>query len=133
MTGMSPAKLLFGREIKTRLGCLKPQLSVIRKPESGDEPKRSVNVGDRVEMRNYTNKRKWIPGIVRRKIGSSMYEIEGDNKRVIRHIDQILKRSSREKQNIDDWQDTIDSEVAQDTRSRRYPERVRRPVDRYGL
>ena len=87
-----------------------------------------------MKIRNYTDKRKWISGVVCSKIGSKMYEIKIDNKLVIRHIDQLLKTKCNGKGNNDDWHDTIDIDESCDKPLvRRYPERIRKPVDRYGV
>ena len=73
VTGMTPAKLLFGREMNTRLDCLKPKLSIscMQEPNLSKDV-RSLEVGDIAKIRNYADKRKWISGVIFRKIGSKM-------------------------------------------------------------
>ena len=58
-TGVSSAKLLFGREIQTRLHFIKRKLSVsdMQGPTSSRDI-RNLEVGDMVKIRNYTDKRK---------------------------------------------------------------------------
>ena len=139
VTGVSPAKLLFGREISTRLDVIKPRLSVSNVPpwaarNTERYPVRCLKEGDVVKVRNYTDKRKWRSGVVRRVIGSKLYEIEVDGKLWIRHIDQLLKTKCDRIETEDDWQDTIENNESRDqSTSPRYPRRIRKPIERYGI
>ena len=135
VTGMSPAKLLFGREMNTRLDCLKPKLSIscMQEPNLSKDV-RSLEVGDIAKVRNNADKRKWISGVIFREIGSKIYEVKIGNKLVIRHVDQLLKTRCKIPENNDDWYDTMNTDKSCDQPIiRRYPERIRKPVDRYGV
>lgn len=91
ITTQSPAKLLFGREINTRLDLLKPK----SKEEEGRRANRAENgrefaVGTRVETRNYTRDAKWEFGHIKQKLGNLIYVVELDDGRVWkRHLNQI--------------------------------------------
>ena len=65
VTGKSPAELIFGRQIRTRLNLLHPSnKEKARKTRSEGERPRKLEVGDLVWMRSYGGKEKWIPGTV---------------------------------------------------------------------
>lgn len=80
-TGDSPAKLMFGREIKTRFSALKPpvtQTKIIQNQENSiknAKGKRNCQfeIGRKVFIRDYTdpNKPGWIPATIEKKIWSA--------------------------------------------------------------
>ena len=63
-----------------------------------------------------------------------IYEVKIGIKLVIRHVDQLLKMRCKIPENNDDLYDTINTDKSCDQPIiRRYPERIRKPVDRYGV
>ena len=58
---------------------------------------REFIAGSRVFIRKYCSKEKWMPGIVLKKIGSSLYEVRAGEKVYRRHIDQILSNYTKNK------------------------------------
>ncbi|XP_043209502.1 uncharacterized protein K02A2.6-like isoform X1 [Amphibalanus amphitrite] len=97
-TGVSPAYLMFGRELKTRLQLLHPDVagqverridSQKRHYDSGRRPK-SVLVSDRVYARSYGAGPAWRAGTVVDLAGDAMASIRLDDGRVWRrHLDQL--------------------------------------------
>ena len=97
-TGVTPASLMFGRELKTRLQLLKPNLESTvdrqkdRQRASYDtHTKRShFQVSDRVFARGYMAGPTWLPGVVVSLLGSTMAEVLLDDGRLWRrHFDQL--------------------------------------------
>ncbi|CAK1595246.1 unnamed protein product [Parnassius mnemosyne] len=100
-TGVSPAKLLQGRSLRTRLDCLKPELGPrvrreqARQARAAGGSRRKFAPGDRVWYRDYRNSVvKWLKGEVHSRLGETDYYILGADKVFIhRHVDQIRPRS----------------------------------------
>ncbi|XP_033114378.1 uncharacterized protein K02A2.6-like [Anneissia japonica] len=97
-TGISPAIMFIGRQLRTRLDCIKPDLQekVIKHQEVQmkqpfKEP-RKFRDGDKVCVRDYRSKeQKWIAGIIHKKTGTLSYEIKvGPDMIWRRHIDQVI-------------------------------------------
>ena len=87
-------------------------------------------------MRNYSGKQKWVSGVIIKIIGGKMYQINSNDKKVIRHIDQILLVPSHkmESNGSQDWYDVVDTNRSNEAPpERRYPLRQRNPVARYGV
>lgn len=95
-TGKSPASLMLGREIRTRLDLFIPRVD---NPKQGEnfqeswEPKRELKINTRVGARDYfDSSSKWKFGIVKEKLGKLHYNIQLDDGRIWRrHINQITK------------------------------------------
>jgi len=92
VTGKTPAELIFGREIRTRLDLLhhsqkKNFQESQKRQEKGKKQTRELKVGDPVWMRNYCGTEKWIPGVVMSKSGPSIYIILAVLQEHRRHID----------------------------------------------
>lgn len=89
-TRRSPSYLMFNREIKSRLDLIKP---IDKHPKEVIDYKfkcRSLNIGDRVAVREYIHTDKWLFGQITDKIGTLHYHIRLDDNRIWkRHIDQI--------------------------------------------
>ncbi|CAB4028416.1 Transposon Tf2-9 poly, partial [Paramuricea clavata] len=85
-TGESPAQLMLGRPIRTRLDLVKPNLNrkmVIKQQEQSrksasakNRATRQLEVGDMVMARDYRGNLKWRSGKVIERIGPLMYKIE---------------------------------------------------------
>ena len=141
-TGETPAKIFMGREIQTRIDVMKPQRVEIVKSTVPYKNKyrqsviRNLGVGDIVQMRNYSSRNKWVRGCITRKVGNKMYEVRSGGKLYVRHIDQLLRINSKFKEdtdNDDDWDFDIDTPTRGVRHTRRYPQRIRHPVVRYGI
>ena len=94
-TGKTPAEIMFGRNIKTRMNLLHPQ-SKERKQEksksevSFGENARELEVGDVVWMQNYQSSPRWILGSITNKFGPWNYQVLANGKFHKRHIDQLF-------------------------------------------
>ena len=99
-TGVSPAQLLLGRPLRTHLDLVKHNLNrkmvnqqhqqSIRAANEKGRQCRQFEVGDRVMSRDYRGDLKWRSGLVVRKTGPLMYEVEVAPGIIWRrHIDQL--------------------------------------------
>ena len=103
-TGVSPSKLMFGRQIQTLFDLLQPDLftKVSKKQE---EQAKSLNriakdrqfyQGDYVYVRNFSHRNSvlWIAGIIVKRIGNVSYMVRWVNTDnvVKRHVNHIHKR-----------------------------------------
>lgn len=97
-TNETPAHLLMGRTLQTRLSRIKPDLSqtVRRKQENMSNQKGSIREfekGERVQVRDYRqNSDKWVPGTILSKTGPLSYRVDvGPGSTWRRHTDQLVK------------------------------------------
>ncbi|XP_075556595.1 uncharacterized protein LOC142588654, partial [Dermacentor variabilis] len=90
--GKSPAELLLGYQIRTKLDCIAPdERSPEIQPRVGGSP---VQAGDPVWMRDFrTSRRRWIPGVVRDQLGSRMVTLDSGKGIQRRHLDQVRRRT----------------------------------------
>ena len=96
-TGESPSMLFMGRNIRTRLDVLKPDIRKrVEERQLNQAAKRSLNptkqlqIGQDVIARNYRGKRKWVPGVIMAKTGPLSYQVKvAQNMVWRRHIDQL--------------------------------------------
>lgn len=91
-TGQTPAKLMFGRNLRTRLDLIVPEKKDIDNIYGSG--KREFQPGEIVWVRWYSfRKVSWEKGEIKRKIGLRMYEIYifKNETTCFRHIDQILR------------------------------------------
>ena len=99
-TGVSPAQLLLGRPLRTRLDLVKPNLNrkmvnqqhqqSIRAANEKGRQRCQLEVGDSVMSRDYRGDLKWRPGLIVNKKGPLMYEVEVAPGIIWRrHIDQL--------------------------------------------
>lgn len=92
-TGEPPAKLMFGRNLRSRLDLILPnedKSCVNKQPVS----KRKFNEGDVVWVRWYSSRKGvWKKGIVKEILGNRMYSVYiiDYNEVCVRHIDQLFK------------------------------------------
>ena len=99
-TGETPATLFMGRNLRTRLDLIKPDIRkhVLDKQTSQAKQNgaiasntRQLFVGQAVSVRDYGGKEKWIQGIVHARTGPVSYQVEvAPNVIWKRHIDQLL-------------------------------------------
>lgn len=86
-TAQSPAMMLLGRPLRTRLDLLRPS----SQPKRRDEIAAKFQPGDEVLLRNYQKGQpKWQSGKVERRIGSYLYLVRSGTIRLKRHVDQLL-------------------------------------------
>ena len=118
-----------------------------------EEVKRKFEIGENVYIRNYVSKKKWIPGIIEQKTGSVTYVVNVNGELHRRHVDQIIRNHCEIEydsecdsdiymdfdllqppviNNEDNSGNDVVEERPNFPRPRRYPQRERRPVDRYG-
>lgn len=97
-TGHSPAQLLFGRQLRSRLDLLTP-LSVKREVDKKllkDETRSltSFTEGATVWVRNYRGGPKWVSGTVLERTGPLMYQVQVNDYVWRRHAEQMRLGSS---------------------------------------
>ncbi|KAF2897806.1 hypothetical protein ILUMI_08369 [Ignelater luminosus] len=92
-TNESPLMLMFGRKIRTRLDFIFPEQKHTNNFKHFLQC-RELQEGERVQVRNYLRKKKWVFGQVLERLGKLHYRVILDDDRVWkRHVDQILKSS----------------------------------------
>ena len=97
----SPAQLIIGRDLRSRLHLLKPDVwGYVLSNQATQVNSRSVapewkfEVGDTMMVRDYRPKhQKWQPGIVQMQTGTKSYHVDvhGGTTTWRRHADQIVK------------------------------------------
>ncbi|CAG9110788.1 unnamed protein product [Plutella xylostella] len=101
-TGYTPAYLMFGRNLRTKLDLILPPNKV--ESSVSQEPnkhicKRSFNIGDLVWARWFINRKpRWCKGVIKDRLGNRMFSVYfiDFNECERRHIDQLIKRSNGE-------------------------------------
>ena len=143
ITGVTPAELMFNRQLRTKLDLLYPTISgrpvrtkdVLREDRIFDD-------GDYVFVRNFSksNNVKWLPGKILQRRGEVMYKVllEDSNIEVRRHVNQIKRRVM---ERIPELENTMREEVQTPqcvslpnigtTPQQRYPSRNHRPPERF--
>lgn len=130
-TNETPAKLMFGRELKTRFSLLKPPTTQTKLMESQEKcvqnakGKREIvfTIGQKVDVRDYTNVNKpsWIPAVISEQIGPRNYSciLEKSGRSIKRHVNQIRSigdgSRSEEESNNNQQSEFVESELALDT------------------
>ena len=150
-TGVSPAELLFGRALRTRLNLLRPDVSntvqdrQASQKQHHDKKSREQHfqVGQSVLVENNRPEPKWVVGTVLEKLGDVSYRVQVGTQVWKRHVDQLLQttitqvNTEAHNGNADDvisWPSTLNDSLANyqpGQESRRYLTRVRHPPDRY--
>lgn len=99
-TGESPASLMLGRQVRTKLDALRPdcekKVREARNKRTAVETgvKRSFQPGEPVWVRQYQGDSKWTPGQIVRREGTTDYTVSDNLGRGLhRHIDQLKRRS----------------------------------------
>ena len=104
-TNETPARLLMGRSLRTRLDLLKPDIrrkvqekQMDQAKERCSRPVRELEVGQTVVARDYTGPEKWKQGVTRAGTGPLSHEVEVAPAHQIwrRHIDQLLSTSIKQ-------------------------------------
>lgn len=102
-TGISPAKLMFGRELRSRFDLVRPptvdsniQKAQNRQTENYSGSRNTMfDVGDKVNIKDTSvNNNRWLPAIIEEVRGPRSYtcKILG-GRSVHRHLNQIIKRT----------------------------------------
>jgi hypothetical protein len=159
-TNISPSELLMKRKLRTRFDLMSPLNTkgyvagkqADQKIHHDKRTKfRSFLPGSLVMVREYNQSDKWIKGVIVKKLGPITYTVELTNGRLVKkHIDQLRECISTTPIEVTTIQDnytyptpmeltntdTMEPSAVPTTSipvepSRRYPDRTRRPPDRY--
>ena len=156
-TGISPAEMLIGRRLRSRLNLLKPSMEqrVTNKQQQQKENhdrhcRECTFIGEeKVFVKNQHRGKQWLAGLIIKKTGPVSYQVKlEDGKVVCCHQDQLRPRftdvnvESQEVPLLNDDDLTMFTNVPPSTTSpctdtssphmeRRYPVRVHRPPIRY--
>lgn len=121
-TGCTPAKLFMGRELRTRLSLVHPDIqnNVENKQSAQIQahdkkcPLREFVRGEGVWVKDPIKRDKWFPGLVENKIAPKTYIIKLDDGRVWkRHVDHMRKGQIDKSQNIENEQSYDNENVIQ--------------------
>jgi len=93
-TGLPPAQLFLGRNIRTRLDLVRPEEKQIqtteRQQKKEETPTRSFQPLQKVYfLSGNARMDKWVPGIIVTRLGCLHYEIDYQGRVFKRHVDQI--------------------------------------------
>jgi len=107
ITELSPAQLLLGRNVKTRLDLIKPDVTrgVNKKLlQSNKSTLKSFDPNQNVWVRNYRRGPKWVQGTVTEPTGPVLYKVKVKNQTWKRHVKQLRDSNlcPREMETIDD-------------------------------
>ena len=150
-TGVSPAELLFGRALRTRLNLLRPDVSTKVQDKQASQKQhhdkrskeRHFQVGQSVLVENNRPEPKWVVGTILEKLGDISYQVQVGTQVWKRHVDQMLQTTITQANaetndeitdDVNSWPLTLNDSLAShqpEQESRRYPTRVRYPPDRY--
>lgn len=98
-TGKSPAMMVFGRQIRSRLDFMMPKVCP-KVEDAQPEIKKKFESNDRVAVRDYLSKDKWKFGVVDKKMGNLHYDVTlDDGRQWKRHADQMRKIGENISQN----------------------------------
>ena len=139
-TGYTPSELFIGRRLKSRLDLIRPHKKEHEECMPETNRKRVFNKNQKVFVRNHSGRgsMKWVPATIVREVGTQCYEVDTGDKVVKGHVDHILKNNTsnttREIPEHDYLFDPTDDDNPEvdNGNLRRYPTRLRRPVQRYG-
>ncbi len=96
-TGETPALLMHGRRLRSRLDLLKPDIQRKVQAKQASQMHGTARVfepGHHVLYRSYRNGEKWICGTVLEQTGPVSYKVNGTNGTIVRkHVDQMLDNS----------------------------------------
>ncbi|KAM8707498.1 hypothetical protein ACLKA7_005042 [Drosophila subpalustris] len=93
-TGKSPAMLMFGRQIQSRLELLLPKNEKTYNENNNEQNSliKHFSAGERVAARNYLGKDKWQFATVIAQQGDVHYQVRLDDQRIWkRHVDQLRR------------------------------------------
>ena len=121
-TGMSPAEMLMGRKLRSRLDLLKPNLeqrvTEKQRRQQFDHDKRSrirqFSEGEKVFARNFGRGETWLSGHITESSGPVSFQVKlQDGRTIRRHQDQLRKRFTQDVQecNSPECEDDIDMSI----------------------
>ncbi|XP_030850652.1 uncharacterized protein K02A2.6-like [Strongylocentrotus purpuratus] len=96
VTQETPSKMFMGRDLRTRLSQVRPDLGLKlqQKRAPKKERVRSFEVGERVRVLDFRiHSERWSEGMVTRVLGPVTYQVVVDGIRWKRHVDQIRRMS----------------------------------------
>ena len=102
-TGLSPAKLMFGRRLRSQLDLLMPSVATrvnVRQQQQKVHHDtncklREFDVGDEVYIRNFKGTPLWLPGTIDKCRGPVCYSVKLQNGTVLKlHVDHIKGRQA---------------------------------------
>ena len=148
-TTISPAEMLFGRKLKTRLDLLHPDLqskvksNIARQKEAHDRNTklRQMEIGNRVYVRSFKKGPYWVEGEIYKELGPLSYLVKLTNGNILkRHVDHLRlcttnpPSEEKESDNIFDncSFNTVENEQQLNSEPTvRKSQRIRKPPDRY--
>ena len=122
-TGVSPAELMFGRQLRSQLDQLRPSLektarqSQDRQKKNHDKRSRSrvFTQNQPVYARNYGPGEKWLPGVVVKLEGSVLVHVRLTDGRIVRrHLDQLHPREGKSEESSQTKGDDDVAEIGYD-------------------
>ncbi|XP_049876804.1 uncharacterized protein K02A2.6-like isoform X1 [Pectinophora gossypiella] len=99
-TGESPASLMLGRQLRTKLDVMRPdcedRVRKVQQKQSGNHGiQRELHLGDDVWLRQYQGESRWLPGRVTQRTSTTDYRVTDQlGRESHKHIDQLRRRSS---------------------------------------
>ena len=147
-TRMTPAELMFGRQLRTRFYLLHPELNVKIERKQQQQKKnfnrnvqqREFTIGDYVFVRNYSRHhqadQRWISGTISRQIGQVTFIVRLEDSEICvkRHKNQMRHRVPNRIPELEASSTPIEDDTSQlvnSTEEPRYPTRRRRPPQRF--
>jgi len=108
-TGLSPAQLFLGRNLRTRLDLVRPenvQTRIAEKQRAEFTANfREFHPGQTIYfLSNNARMDKWLPGAIAKKIGDLHYEINYDGNILKRHTDQIREFQPSESRDQEEFE-----------------------------
>lgn len=109
-TGVSPAEMLMGRRLRSRLDLLKPsveqRVEEKQRQQQADHDKhcrmRSFSEGEKVFVKNNRSGEKWLSGHILKSSGPVSFKVQLQNGKMIRcHQDQLRSRFTENPQQKD--------------------------------
>ena len=154
VTGCTPSELFLGRQLKTKLSSLQPNVStqVLDKQAAQKQhydarvESRSFTTGDAVWARDYRREgHNWVPGTIVKQSGPVSYEVQTDKtsgftskRKETTDLAGGLGEVAAPKEPIEDRRMSIPDKITEkstetERSGRRYPSRTRRPPSRLDL
>lgn len=130
-TGIPPAEIMFGRQLKSRFSLLKPPLvkkKILDSQEKNVQTQKgkrnlTFNVGQKVYIRDYTNPNKpsWMPARIKEVFGSRHYGcvITQTGREIKRHLNQIRETVDRN--------DTVELNLSANESENQHPQEQSEP------
>ena len=133
LTKQTPSEMFIGRRINKRIELIKPD---VRAWEEKKLPARKFVRNEKVFTKNFSRGEK--RGKITHKLSPTYYEVLlSEDKLIKRHIDHLLRDNTSEELEGVLLSETTNTENAVSENSTvqcaRYPQRIRRPVERYGI